>query len=273
MNQIFVCLAIIFLCASANFASATAEELAGKKWPAGKQVSIDKIDHQSFDTLLQKYVDENGMVNYRSWRGNKTDRTALKTYLENLSRANPKLTAKKKAKLAYWINAYNALTIEGILRVYPTSSIRNHTAKLFGYNIWKNLYLYSGNTRITLDEIEHKVLRTMGEPRIHFAIVCASIGCPRLLDEAYTADKLEDQLATNSKDFFSRSQNLQVDRENSKLNLSSIMSWFGSDFGSSSANQIQAISPYFPDDAKAFVRKGGYRIGYLDYNWDLNEQK
>jgi biopolymer transport protein ExbD len=250
-----------------------ADEYAGKQWPASQQVSIDKINHEPYNALLQKYVDTDGLVNYKAWQKNQFDREALKSYLESLSRANPNLKADKKAKLAYWINAYNALTIEGILRVYPTTSIRNHTAKLFGYNIWKNLYLYSGDSKITLDSIEHKVLRTMNEPRIHFAIVCASIGCPRLLNQAYTAEKLEDQLVTNSTDFFSRSQNLQIDNKNATLKLSSIMSWFGSDFGESTSEQIKKVAKYFPEDAKSLIRKGGYSVGYLSYDWDLNSQK
>jgi hypothetical protein len=254
-------------------APANADELAGKQWPANQQVSIEDISHESFDALLQKYVNENGMVDYRAWHKNQTDRDTLKSYLENLSKANPNAKAADAAKLAFWINAYNALTIEGILRVYPTTSIRNHTAKLFGYNIWKNLHLYSGNSRINLDDIEHKVLRKMNEPRIHFAIVCASIGCPRLLNKAYTADQLENQLVTNTTDFFSRSQNLQVDVKNSKLNLSEIMNWFGSDFGDSTTKQIKTIAPYFPENTKTLVSKGKFSVGYLDYNWQLNAQK
>ncbi len=255
------------------FSSTSADELAGKQWSASQQVSINDISHTSFDVLLQKYVDQNGMVDYKAWHKNQTDRAALKSYLESMSKANPKTEADEAAKLAYWINAYNALTIEGILRVYPTSSIRNHTAKLFGYNIWKNLYLYSGNTRINLNDIEHEVLRKMNEPRIHFAIVCASIGCPRLMNKAYTADQLENQLTTNATDFFSRSQNLQVDAKNSKLNLSAIMNWFGTDFGNSTAAQVKTISPYLPEEAKTLVSKGKFSVGYLDYNWKLNTQK
>ncbi len=259
------------LLASANVANA--DEFAGKQWPANEQVSIDQISHQSFDTLLKKYVDEDGMVDYRAWHQNQTDRDTLKSYLENLSKANPNAKAANAAKLAYWINAYNALTIEGILRVYPTTSIRNHTAKLFGYNIWKKLFLYVGSSKINLNDIEHKVLRSMNEPRIHFAIVCASIGCPRLLNSAYTADQLENQLATNTTDFFSRSRNLVVDAKNSKLHLSAIMNWFGSDFGDSTTEQIKAIGRYLPDDAKTLVTKGKFSVGYLDYNWNLNSKK
>ncbi len=256
-----------------TFSAVNADEFAGKQWPAAKQVAIDDVKHDSWDSLLQKYVDEDGMVNYQDWQNNETDRALLQTYLESLSQANPNAKSDEKAKLAYWINAYNALTVEGILRVYPTTSIRNHTARLIGYNIWKNLYLYSGSSKINLDSIEHQVLRKMNEPRIHFAIVCASIGCPRLLNRAYTADDLEDQLTANATDFFSRSQNLKIDTKDSILYLSSIMSWFGSDFGDSTTKQVQTIAPYMSKEAKAFVAKGNFSVRYLDYDWDLNKQK
>ena len=249
-----------------------ADEYAGKKWPANEQVSIDQIKHDAWDALLQKYVDTDGMVNYKAWHKNQTDRAALKTYLECLSMANPSAKATRDARMAYWINAYNALTIEGILRVYPTTSIRNHTAKLFGYNIWKKLHLQTGPSKINLDSIEHKVLRKMNEPRVHFAIVCASIGCPRLLNRAYTADQLENQLSVNTTDFFSRSQNLQFDTATSKLKLSSILEWFGTDFGDTSKKQINAIAPYFPESARKFITGNKFSVEYLDYNWQLNAQ-
>lgn len=249
-----------------------ADEYAGKQWPASQQVSIDQVDHQVWNEMLQKYVDQDGMVNYQAWNNDATDRQRLKQYLESLSQANPNLAANRETKLAYWINAYNALTVEGILRVYPTTSIRKHTKKI-GYNLWKNLYLYTGDAVINLDSIEHQVLRKMQEPRIHFAIVCASISCPRLMNEAYTSDQLENQLATNTKDFFSRSRNLQVDAASKKLKLSAIMDWFGSDFGDSAQTQFAAVYPYFPEAAKTQLAAGGFSIAHLDYDWGLNVQQ
>ena len=125
-----------------------------------------------------------GMVNYAAWRGTDTDRKSLQNYLVRLSQASPAVKASRAGQLAFWINAYNATTIEGILQVYPTSSIRNHTAKVAGYNLWKDLPLLVGGKPHSLDAMEHQILRKMGEPRIHFAIVCASVGCPRLMNEA-----------------------------------------------------------------------------------------
>ncbi len=249
-----------------------ADEYAGKQWPASDLVSIDRIGHDTFDGLLKKYVDNDGMVNYKAWHASPADRAALTSYLEFLSRADATVPATREAKLAFWINAYNALTLEGILRVYPTTSIRNHTAKLAGYNIWKKLHLQVGNQQVTLDHIEHKILRPMGEPRVHFAIVCASIGCPRLLNEAYVPDRLGDQLATNTVDFFSRPQNLKLDGQGN-LYLSQILDWFGGDFGSSSQAQMQVLQRYFPQPAQALVASGRYNIKFLEYDWNLNAQK
>jgi len=252
--------------------TADADEYAGKQWPASELVSIDRISHDAFDGLLKKYVDSDGMVNYKAWHASASDRAILKGYLESLSQADATVPAAREAKLAFWSNAYNALTLEGILRVYPTTSIRNHTAKLVGYNIWKKLFLQVGNQKVSLEHIEHQILRPMGEPRVHFAIVCASIGCPRLLNEAYVADRLEEQLVTNSTDFFSRPQNLKIDGRGN-LNMSQIIKWYGSDFGSSSQGQIKALEPYFPQAAKELVSSGRYQIKYLKYDWNLNAQR
>ena len=249
-----------------------ADEYAGKQWPASQLTSIDKMNHEAFDGLLKKYVDANGMVNYKAFHASAEDRAKLTTYLEMLSCADATLPATREAKLAFWINTYNALTLEGILRVYPTTSIRKHTAKLLGYNIWKKLHLQIGNEKVTLNQVEHEILRPMGEPRVHFAIVCASIGCPRLLNEAYVPNRLEEQLATNTFDFFSRSQNLKVDSQGN-LHLSKIIEWFGTDFGVSSQAQIQALQPYFPQVAKDLVAGGRYNIKYQEYDWNLNEQR
>lgn len=244
----------------------------GRSWPADQRKAFAQIDHSSFDSLLKKYVNKDGEVNYAAWKNSSTDRKALQDYLVSLSQADRKIQCTPAATLAYWINAYNAVTVEGILAVYPTSSIRNHTKKI-GYNLWKDLKLIVGDTSINLNDIEHEVLRKMNEPRIHFAIVCASVGCPRLLNEAYTAEKIESQLITNTRDFFSRSRNLSYDSNRRQLQLSAIMNWFGSDFGADTNAQVRAVAGYFPEALQNVVRQGGYSVGFLDYDWNLNQQR
>ena len=211
-------------------------------------------------------------ITYTAWKASRTDRKSLNTYLQSLSRGTPAKPASRNAKLAFWINTYNAVTIEGILQEYPTTSIRNHTARVFGYNIWQDLPLIVGDKQYSLEQIEHEVLRKMNEPKIHFAIVCASIGCPRLRNEAYTPSQIDEQLADNARDFFSRRKNLQVDTTQRTLKLSSILSWFDDDFGSTQAKQLQTIKPYLPKAAQSLIHGGNVSISYLDYDWSLNDQ-
>ena len=240
---------------------------------SSQQVSMDKVDHAPWSSLLKKYVNENGMVNYRALKSNPDDTQVLNQYLDSLSAASPRVAATREAKLAFWINAYNAVTVHGILREYPTTSIRNHTAKLFGYNIWHDLQLYVGGTAYSLDTMEHQILRKMSEPRIHFAIVCASIGCPRLLNEAYTADRINEQLEINSKDFFARTQNFRYDQSRKQFYLSSILDWFGEDFGNSQAEQLRRISTWLPNAAaQSAAKQNSVSVSHLEYDWKLNQQ-
>ncbi len=134
----------------------------GSAVPPNQQVSMDRIDHSTWDALLRKYVDNGGRVNYQAWKSSEADRDALTQYLATLSTASTSRRASKPAALAFWINAYNAVTIQGILREYPTTSIRNHTARLYGYNIWKDLLLHVGENQVSLDQIEHEILRKIG---------------------------------------------------------------------------------------------------------------
>jgi len=268
--------AIVFLAVIASSASARAgnKVYVGTRVASGRQVSMDRIDHSAWNTILHKYVDGNGMVAYRDLHASSADVRALDAYLRTLSTASPKIRASRDGKLAFWINAYNAVTIRGILREYPTTSIRNHTAKVWGYNIWNDLQLYVGGQPYALKQIEHEVLRKMNDPRIHFAIVCASIGCPRLLNEAYVPSEVQRQLEINAKDFFSRSQNFRYDRRNRRFQLSTILSWFGDDFGSGQAAQLRKISPWLPSDAaRQAATRNAVSISYLSYNWKINEQR
>lgn len=250
------------------------EHTVGRAVPAAQQVSMDGIDHTSWNALLQKYVNDQGQVNYKAWKASQADSAALDAYLNHLSTASTTTEATAASQLAFWINAYNAVTVKGILQVYPTTSIRNHTAKVVGYNIWKDLLLIVGDNQISLDSMEHKVLRKMGEPRIHFAIVCASHSCPRLLNQAYTADQLDEQLTLNTQNFFANAENFQYDAARQQFRLSSIMSWFGEDFGQNQAEQLATIAPYLPTrEAYNAAINNRVRVSYLEYDWSLNEQK
>lgn len=245
----------------------------GRIWPATDLVSIEKIDHRDWDRLLKRHVDKDGNVGYSDWKETPADVDSLDAYLSDLSRADPTIAAGREARLAFWINAYNALTIRGILRQYPTASIQNHASYLWGFNIWRDLLLHVGEKDYSLGQIEHELLRPLQEPRIHFAIVCASRGCPRLLNRAYQSTDLEQQLSENSRNFFADPQKLDYDSSTGKLRLSPILKWYAEDFGESQSEMLKNITPYLPDRvSEQLSNKRAVRTDYLDYDWSLNDQ-
>lgn len=268
-----VALAMATVWLSNAAAIAGAKVTVGRNTATAERVSMDQSNHASWDALLKKYVNTSGNVDYVAWKRSTQDSQRLDAYLAHLSQADPRKSATRESALAFWINAYNAVTIKGILREYPTTSIRNHTARLFGYNIWKDLQLIVGGEPYFLEQIEHEILRKVNEPRIHFAIVCASISCPRLRAEAYMGPTLDAQLADNARDFFANASNFRYDPAGNRFYLSSILNWFAEDFGRDQAAQLRAIAPYLPTLAsQQAATTNAVRISYLNYDWGLNDQ-
>jgi hypothetical protein len=236
--------------------------------------SLAEVDHAAYDALLHKYVNDHSLVAYAHWKANTEDSQALERYLKRMGCVDLRKRAPQAAQLAYWINLYNATTLWGILREYPTSSIRNHTAGMLGYNIWKDLFVRVDGQLYALDDMEHMVLRTMGEPRIHFAIVCASKGCPPLRNRAYTAAGLDQELADNARHFFGKPANLQTDESSRTVYLSELLKWYGSDFAPTPAEQLRVLRPYFPvPERLAWIEQPGVSVQYLPYDWNLNDQQ
>lgn len=212
------------------------------------------LDHKLWSELLSKHVSESGEVNYKSF---KKDSVKLKDYISYLSKNMPSDSASKNEKLAYWINLYNVLTVDLIVRHYPIKSIKDIK------NPWKQRLWKTANLNYNLDEIEHDILRKMNEPRIHFAIVCASISCPKLQNKAFKANTLEAQLTKATKAFLADNTKNEITKN--QLKLSKIFKWFSKDF-ETNGNVIDFINLYtsttISEDAK---------INYKNYNWNLNE--
>ena len=218
-----------------------------------KQIESSTFSHKRWNTLLQKYVSASGNVNYQKF---KTDKTTLVVYIDELAHNTPKSDWSKNEKLAYWINAYNALTIDLIIKNYPVKSIKD-IKDPWGQKLWE-----LGDKWYSLEDIEHEILRKMDEPRIHFAIVCASYSCPKLQNTAYIASKLETQLTTATKQFLSDTKRNEI-KENS-LKLSKIFKWFDKDF-EQNGSLIDFLNKYTDVTISAKAK-----ISYKDYNWDLN---
>ena len=247
-------------------------EKVGQMVPLDKRVAVQRIDHDPWNRLLGEYVDKRGLVDYRRWKRTAADQAALDRYLNQLSTAFFSSQTSKAVRLAFWVNAYNAVTIRGILNEYPTSSIRNHTAKLFGYNIWRDLKLPVDGKEYSLDDIEHNVLRPLADPRIHFTIVCASMSCPKLRREAYRPEAIEAQLNSAAREFFSDPLKFRVDRSTQTVWVSPILDWYGGDFGSTAAERLQRIAVWTPESAQPLLRSGEAKLKFLDYDWGLNDQ-
>jgi hypothetical protein len=239
-----------------------------------ERVPLSQVDHQPFDALLQKYVDDNGLVAYRKWQADAGDVHALDDYLARLGATDLSPPAPRQAELAFWINAYNALTLKGILLKYPTRSIREHTPLVGGYNIWKDLLLWVDGSNYSLDNIEHDNLRKRGEPRIHFALVCAARGCPPLRNHAYTAAGLEQELTDNARTYFANPAHFRSDEAEHSVKVSQLFSWYGADFAPTPHGVIQALRPYFPrTEQSAWLGGSDVSLDFLEYDWRLNDQE
>ena len=222
--------------------------------PVPIKESITKPQHNDFSKLLAKHVSNNGLVNYINF---KRDQRDLQNYITTLGKILPTDKWSKQEKLAYWINAYNAMTIDLVLRNYPLKSIKD-IYKPWDQRLWK-----LGTKWYNLDEIEHRILRKMNEPRIHFAIVCASFSCPKLQNEAFNAKNIEEQLTHVTKEFLSDQNRNQI--TTNKLELSKIFMWFYKDF-----KQDGTLTNFLNKYSEVTISEKADK-SYKDYNWDLNE--
>lgn len=217
--------------------------------------STTNIDHSVWHTLLQKYVNEKGLVNYE---GFKKDKNVLNNYIKMLANHKPNNGWSVQEQLAYYINIYNAYTIKLIIENYPVKSIKNIDGA------WTKEFVSIGNKQISLGAIENSILRRMNEPRIHFAICFATISSPRLLNEAYTADAINEQLEYATRSFINSDKN-NIKAESA--NLSRIFDWYSGDFTRGSITLGEYINRY--SDIRM---KNWNNISFKDYNWNLNKQ-
>ncbi|MEZ4652779.1 MAG: DUF547 domain-containing protein [Candidatus Eisenbacteria bacterium] len=224
------------------------------------------FDHSIWNRLLHEYVDDQGLVAYQ--RLQEHDRDALYSYLQQMATADP-AAWKETERLAFWINAYNSMIVAAVLEGQSAESLLGR-GKIFKF--WK--FPIAGKER-TLDEVEHEILRKeFAEPRIHFAIVCASRSCPRLRTEAYSADELEAQLDDQARRFINDPSRNELDMNHSLLRLSKIFDWFRSDF-EREGTLLEFLARYVETPPlRLWLEKNPPRveIQYLDYDWTLNAQ-
>ncbi len=254
--------------------------------------SSDSVfSYDSYAVALKSNVTDSGMVNYKAL---KAESRALDDFAASIGDLDSSTYGEwsEKEKIAFLMNTYNALTLEAILTHYPikpslTASIlypKNSIRQISG--VWDRLDFLAMNRKVTLDGIEHQILRKhFNEPRIHLALVCAAMGCPPLRNEPYTADKLDSQLDDQAERFISNASKFRIDRAKARVHLSSIFKWYGDDFirsygtdekfaGHNKAERavLNYISKYLNDSDRDYLASGKYEIEYLNYDWSLNEQ-
>jgi hypothetical protein len=229
-----------------------------KNYPSSARTA----DHNLWDSLLQTHVNSAGMVDYRGFIA---DSLRMKAYLLHLSRRHPNATWSREEQLAYWINAYNAFTIDLICQHYPLKSIKDIKPGIpFVNSVWDIQFIHIEKATYDLNNLEHGIIRAkFHDPRIHAALNCASVSCPKLRNRAYTPQGLDGQLDKAARDFINDPSKNQVTKESMKL--SRIFLWYGLDFKKQGG--VRAFIAGFSSiksDKKA-------KITYLDYNWRLNE--
>lgn len=209
--------------------------------------------HEQWDALLQQYVSAVGRVDYAGLLG---ERSRLQSYLDDLAALPPEKSWSRNEQLAYWINAYNAFTVKLILDHYPLSSILSlHSGKP-----WDVAWIEIGGKKHSLNQIEHEIIRKQfREPRIHFAVNCAAVSCPPLLNRAWTADKLETYFSRQAKNFINNPKYNQLGAD--AVRLSKIFEWYAEDFG----DIIKYLNTYATSPISPAAE-----VSYLEYDWGLN---
>lgn len=233
-------------------------------WSKSDETNTSVISHQPWQKFLDKYLvssGENTLVKYADVTND--DKQQLKAYIAHLSIYDPRAYSKAE-QYAYWVNLYNAITVDLILEEYPIKSITK-LGGLFSFGPWGEHVITINGQELTLNDIEHRILRPIwNDPRTHYAVNCASLGCPNLQSQAFTAENSEQLLEKAAKEFINSEKG--VLQSNGKTQLSSIYDWFADDFGNQQ-DLIQHLAKYRPELANL-----SGKFSY-EYDWDLNEQK
>lgn len=223
------------------------------------------FDHTAFDVLLLEFVDERGFVDYAAL-GRRRDE--LDRYLDALSRA-PFDAMGRNERLALLINAYNAFTLRLILDYYPLDSIRDIPAN----RRWDDSRWNIAGRTYSLNEIEHEQIRPMfREPRIHFALVCAAVGCPMLRREAYVATRVDEQLDDQSRRTHENERWVRYESDANTISLTSLYEWYAGDFEQVAGSILDYAARYRTELARDLEAGDRPEVRFLDYDWSLNAQ-
>lgn len=265
--------AALLVLASLAFVPAQAGELDAY-FSTHNQNATMTVDHSAWERILSTYVvaSPDRINRFAYGRVSAADKKALKAYLVALEGVKV-TTLKNDEQRAFWINLYNALTIDVVLDRYPVKSIKDISlgGGFFSSGPWKKPLVKVEGKALSLDNIEHDILRKVWkDARVHYAVNCASISCPNLMAKAFTAANLDEMLTQGAKDYVNHPRGARA--SGGKITLSRIYSWYRSDFGSSDAEVLRHIAKYAAAPLKKALADVDTIDGY-DYDWSLNEAK
>lgn len=266
------------------------------RWLRSEAVAAEAGDqgfsYDNYAIVLKTYVDDEDMVDYR---GLKAQSDRLHAFVDALARLDSKVfdSWNEREKIAFWINVYNAVTLQVIIEHYPIKSSfpaslrypKDSIRQISG--VWDKIEFPVMGRKMTLDFVEHGILRKFfNEPRIHMALVCAALGCPPLRDEPFTGARLDEQLDDQTRRFLGNPDEFRIDRNDGRIYLSPIFKWFGKDFvktygtdekfaGHSETERavLNFVSKYLGDEEVNYLEADRHTLEHLDYDWSLNEQE
>lgn len=263
---------LLALMIAASAASAAPKSKLWPRWQAHDPASTTVVDHGDWTTLLGTYTRDgaDGVVRFDYGGVTPGDRATLDAYISGLA-TTPVSDLNRGEQLAYWINLYNALTVQVVLDHYPVSSILkiDISPGLFAIGPWGRKLVTVEGEDVSLDDIEHRILRPIWrDPRIHYAVNCASIGCPNLLGFAYTADRVDELLEANAIAYINHPRGVEM--RNGALTASSIYDWFQEDFGGTETGVLAHLREYARPELARELRLV-LEIAAFDYDWSLND--
>ena len=240
----------------------------------GVVVTVEDAFYAPFATVLASYVDPEGLVDYSGLQ--RRGRADLEAFMTAVAEAEPDKLATDAEKVAFWINAYNAVVLWQVVERYPIDSVQD-VGSFFGLvgGFFKKRYPVAGRP-MHADNIEHDTLRAKySDARIHWALVCAAFGCPRLLQRPYRAGELDSMLSEQAFEFLAQPRGLKLDRTSNTIYLSKYFDWYTEDFESESETVIDYILRYSPPEPADFIRerRNRLRLRHMDYDWTLNDQR
>ena len=239
-------------------------------WDDSNEANEAQIDHRAWNDILEVYVHvgEDGINRYAYGEMSGEDRAKLQDYLTRMQDIDPR-DYRQEEQLVYWINLYNSLTVELVVENYPVKSITKISNWFFSFGPWNDAIAEVAGESVTLNDIEHRILRPVWEDfRLHFALNCASLGCPNLQNRAFTADNAEDLLEKSAYEYLSHSRGMRFDGD--RLYLSSIFDWYAVDFGSDLQEVLETLSEYAPEEVADKLENHSGKVEF-DYDWGLND--